>query len=195
MENYLDQSGRAMLSACLVFDYARAAEKMSDWHCAGEDNDAWKKGPYLSAGANQKQLDRSHPYCLRISIECSAAAEIVLGANPPISENGGVQVPLPSKNTYESRVEPAISKLAIIEQFELFKEFLKTFSGPFNKKKCSEWEGRVEKDLLDLVSKLTDRRNQLTHDFDYPLPSMKEAVEYFYYLRQLAPRFYELAAK
>lgn len=194
MEDYLDKSGKAMLAACLTFDNARAAEKMADWHCVGEDNDAWKEGPYLSAGANQKQIDRSHPYCFRSSDEFGAVAGIIMGPNPKRSENGGVKIPLPPKGIHESRVEPVISKLAIIEQFELFKEFLITFDGPFNKKRCKAWEGRIGQKILDVVGVLTNRRNELTHDSDHELPSMKEAVAYFYQLRQLAPKLYEQSA-
>ena len=153
-----------------------------------------ESGTILSAGANQKQIDRSQPYCFRTSIEFRVVAGIVLGPNPKKSQNGGVKIPLPPKDIHESRVEPVISKLAIIEQFELFKEFLVTFDGPFNKKKCKDWEGRIEKDVLELVRELTNRRNELTHDSDYDLPSIKEAVEYFYQLRQLAEKLYERSA-
>jgi len=194
MEDYLDKSGKAMLAACLTFDYARAAEKMTDWHCVGEDNDAWEEGPYLSAGANEKQIDRNRPYCLRTSDEFAVAAEIVIGPNPIKSENGGIEAPLPPKDVHESRVEPAISKLAIIEQFELFKEFLITFDGPFNTKRCKAWEGRIDQEDLSLVNELTNRRNELTHDSGYEPPSMKEAVEYFYHLRQLAPKLHKQPA-
>jgi len=191
MEDYLDKSGKAMLAVCITFDHARSAEKMTDWHCVGEDNDAWKEGPYLSAGASQKQINRTHPYCLRTSDESRVVAGIVMGSNPSKSDNGGVKIPLPPKDIHESRVDPAISRLAIIEQFELFKEFLITFDGPFNKKRCEEWEGRIDHDDLNLVRKFTDRRNELTHDSNFELSSMKEAVEYFYHLRELAPKFHE----
>lgn len=193
MDDYLDKSGKAMLAACLTYDNARAAEKMSDWHCVGEDNIAWKEGPYLSAGANSKQIDRSQPYCFRMSREFSVVAGIIMGSNPEKSPNGGVKVPLPPKDRHESRVEPVISKLAIIEQFELFKEFLVTFNGPVNRKQCKAWGGRVEDSVLELVTQLTNRRNELTHDSDYELPSIKEAVEYFYQLRQIAPILYAAA--
>ena len=148
MDEYLDKSGKAMLAATLTYDHARAAEKMADWHCVGEENVAWKEGPYLSAGANQKQIDRSQPYCFRTSNEFGAVASIVIGLNPKKNEHGGVKVPLPPKDKHESRVEPIISKLAIIEQFELFKEYLITFDGPYNKKRCVAWEGRVDQEIL-----------------------------------------------
>lgn len=193
MNEYLDKSGKAMLAACLTYDNARAAEKMADWNCVGDDNKAWIEGPYLSAGANQKKIDRSHPYCFRTSHEFGVVAGIVIGPNPMKSANGGVQIPLPPKGIHESRVEPVISKLAIIEQFELFKEFLMKFDGPFNGKRCKAWVGRIDQEILDEVTKLTDRRNELTHDSSYELPSMKEAVRYFCQLRQLAPKLYESA--
>ena len=148
MNDYLEKSGKAMLAACLTYDNARTAEKMADWHCVGEDNEAWKQGPYLSAGANQRKINRSHPYCFKTSYEFRVVAGILMGPNPERSENGGVKIPLPPKDLRESRVEPVISKLAIIEQFELFKEFLMTFDGPYNRKRCDAWEGRVEKIFL-----------------------------------------------
>lgn len=191
MDRYLETSGKAMLAAALTYDSARAAEKMTDFHCVGDDNKAWQEGPYLSSGANQKQIDRTHPYCFRSSVEFSTVAGIILGPNPNKAANGGVPIPLPPKDKNESRVEPVISKLAIIEQFELFKEFLIEFDGPFNKKNCIAWKGRVEQELLDLTLQLTNRRNELTHDSNYDLPSMKEAVEYFYHLRQLAAVFFK----
>lgn len=186
MEIYLDKSGKAMLAAVMTFDHARAAEKMSDPHCVGTDNAAWQEGPYLSAPANEEEIIHNFPYCFRMSNEFSTVAEIVMGENSDVSENGGVQLPLAPKDIHESRVEPVISKLAIIEQFELFKEYLITFNGPINKKQCKLWEGRIDSEILDLVAKLTNRRNELTHDAEYILPSMKEAVEYFYQLRQVA---------
>jgi hypothetical protein len=193
MDEYLDKSGKAMLAATLTYDHAKAAEKMADWHCVGEENEAWKEGPYLSAGANQKQIDRSHPYCFRTSNEFGAVTSIVIGLNPKKNEHGGVKIPLPPKDKHESRVEPVISKLAIIEQFELFKEYLITFDGPYNKKRCVAWEGKVDQKTLELISELTSRRNELTHDSDYDLPSMEEAVAYFYQLRKLASKLFEVS--
>lgn len=191
MENYLDKSGKAMLAACFTFDNARSAEKMADINCVGKGNDAWKNGPYLSAPANKKEINHSYPYCFNMSDEFRVTAGIILGDNPQKDKNGGVKLPLPPKDIHESRVEPVISKLAIIEQFELFKEFLITFDGPYNAKKSKVWENYIEKEVLDLVQQLTDRRNQLTHDFRYKLPSIREAVEYFAQLRQLATWLYE----
>ncbi len=190
LDDYLDKSGKAMLATTLTFDNARSTEKMSEWHCIGEDNIAWKEGPYLSAGANMKQIDRNQPYCLRVSKEFNLVLGIILGPNPQESDNGGVLVPLPPKDKKESRVEPIIAKLAIIEQFEYFKEFILAFNGPINPQQFKKWEGKVEMETLNLVNEIRERRNVLTHDSDYVLPTMMEAVEYFYQLRQIAEILY-----
>jgi len=179
-----------MLAAVLTFDHARAAEKMADWGCVGGDNPAWQEGPYLSAPEGERPVDHRYAYTFRTSPEFGRAAGLVLGSKPKKTADGGVPLPLPPKDKYQSRVEPVIAKLAIIEQFELFKEFLVTFSGPFNRKRCKQWEGRVDQSLLDQMLHLTDRRNELTHDSDHSLPSMREAVDYFYQLRELAPIFH-----
>ncbi|GGJ85196.1 hypothetical protein [Pseudomonas matsuisoli] len=186
MEKFLKTSNEAMLASAYVFDHARSAEKMTDPNCCGEENSAWQEGPFLSSPANERQIARSHPYCLRTSKEMAMTAYIVLGESPEKSENGGVHMPLPPKDRNQSRVEPVIAKLAIIEQFEIFKEFLESFDGPYNKKKRKEWEEKVGENVLSRVRSLTDRRNELTHDSPKILPTMKEAVECFYELRSLA---------
>lgn len=180
MEKYIKISSEAMLASTHVFDHARSAEKMTDPTCCGKENVAWQEGPFLSSPANAEQINRTHPYCLRTSEEMAMTAHIVLGENPERSGNGGVRIPLPPKDKNKSRVEPAIAKLAIIEQFEIFKDFLESFDGPFNKKKCKDWENRVDEGVLLRVRSLTNCRNELTHDVPETLPTMKEAVEYFY---------------
>ena len=49
-----------------------------------------------------------------------------------------------------------------------------------------EWKSKISVEVSGTLLRLIDRRNQLTHDSDYRNPTMKEAVEYFYSLRQLA---------
>ena len=39
---------------------------------------AWNEGPYLSAPANKKDIDRSYPYCMRSSIYMQKIAELVV---------------------------------------------------------------------------------------------------------------------
>jgi len=186
LDDYLTCSAKAMFAACIVYDNARSAEKMADWGCVGEDNKAWRDGPYLSAPPNRKQIDRSHPYCFKTSPESEKAAFIVMGSNPKKCENGGVRIPLPPKGAGNSIVEPIISKLAILEQFELFKRLMKKIDGPYNKKIARAWKGRVDCQFLSKTKKLVDRRDSLVHDHDYDLATMREAVDYLYSLREIA---------
>ena len=171
----------------LAYDSARAAEKLADPNCAGRNNVAWQEGPFLAAYANHEALDYERPYILRTSDEHGAAAGIVMGEEPERSSNGGIRIPLPPANQKGSRIEPVIAKLIIIEQFELFKEFLISIEGPYNKKRQKEWEGLVEEKVLDSIVELADRRNELTHESTYRLPEINEAVIFFYRLREMAP--------
>lgn len=49
MKAFLKKINEAALDSAWVFDLARSAEKMLDPNCCGDDNLAWKYGPYLSA--------------------------------------------------------------------------------------------------------------------------------------------------
>lgn len=185
-----------MLAATMIYDHARAAEKMTNPNCSGDDNVAWKEGPYLSSPANQKQIDRTHPYCLRTSRENGITAGIVVGENPPKNKNGGVHMPLPPKNKNESMVEPAIAKLALIEQFELFrdffeKEFEKTYNVNIND--LTAWENKIDQMIINKITEVRQLRNKLTHDYDFVAPSLFDTMkEYFYELRQIAIVLFEL---
>lgn len=186
--------GQSILSSCLVYDYARSAEKMLCWDNLGNNHPAWNEdGPYLSSGVNIEQINHEHPYCLRISKESAMAAHLVLGDQPEVEEaNGGAKADLYPSNKQGSRVEPIIAKLAIIDIFELYKQFLISFDGPFNHKKAKEWVNIISKDLQERIKSVVDRRNELTHDKNYNLPTMKEAVEYFYLCKQLAEILYNI---
>jgi len=188
---YANISGKAMIAACMAYDHARSSEKLTDWKCIGDNNPAWTIGPFVSAGANNQQIDHTHPYCIKTSDEFNKALGLVLGPNPERSANGGFRLPLPLKGKSESQVEPVIAKLAIIEQFELFKIFLMTFDGPYNLKRRKQWEGAIQPEVLQSVTAHTDRRNELTHDAEYPLPTMMESIDYFSGLRQNARQLYE----
>jgi len=121
------------------------------------------------------------------------AAYLVLGDPIEVKVgNKGIQVDLYSSNEEGSRVEPIIAKLAIIDLFELYKAFLISFDGPFNSKKAKEWANIITKDLYETTKSVVDRRNELTHDKEYKLPTMKEAVEYFNLCKQLAEILYNI---
>lgn len=194
IDQYIKDLGEAILAACFVYDNARSAEKMLEWENLGNDNAAWtKEGPYISAGANQEQINHEHPYCLRISKEFAMAGHLVLGDYPKQEKNGGYAVPLsPPKNKQNSRVEPVIAKLAIIELFELYKEFLVSFNGPYNKKILKVWDNHLSRDHIVKIKTLVDRRNELTHDKNSPLATMKEAIEYYYLCKGSAEILYNI---
>lgn len=189
LDKYVDKANKAMLAGCWTYDNARAAEKMLDWDNIGEDNDAWKEGPYLSAGGGVKEIDRTRPYCFRVSEQFSTVASMIV----PPNKSGKAKLPLPPLSEQRSKVEPVISKLIIIEQFELYKEFLETFEGPTNKKRSDIWKSRLDSEVVKEITAITDRRNSLTHDSIYELPSMNEAVEYFKTLKYLAHMLFELS--
>lgn len=187
--NYKNLSTKSICDAAMSFDLARSAEKMMNWEYIGDDNPAWKDGPYLSSPANKKEIDRSHPYCMRSSIYMRAIAGIVV--EDEFNETGKTKIPASQLDPYKSRVEPIISKLVIIEQFELFKAFMISCDGPYNKKQVNKWVGKLPQEILDKISSLTLRRNELTHDTDYELPTMKEAVEFFYALRFICGKYFD----
>ena len=61
MKAFLKKINEAALDSAWVFDLARSAEKMLDPNCCGDDNLAWKDGPYLSAPANEKRNHKNSP--------------------------------------------------------------------------------------------------------------------------------------
>lgn len=184
---YIELSTKAMCDATMSFDMARSAEKMMSWQCIGKENPAWIEGPYLSSPANEKQIDRSFPYCIRSSIYMQVLAGIVVDGP---SNDGKTPIPARKIDPNKSRIDPIISKLIIIEQFELFKDFMISCDGPYNKKQMQKWIGKLPKEVLNEISSLTLRRNELTHDLDYELPTMKEAVEFFYALRMISSQYF-----
>ena len=146
-----------MNQVSIVFDLARAAEKMCEWKNVGSSKQAWSEGPFIEAPANQRIID--------------------------LPEVDG------------SKVEPYIAKAAIIEQFEIFKEICVFFQAPFNKKRAEKLRGCVDDVLLDRLIAAVTRRNELTHQDDCQPPTMREAVEYFYDITELAVQFGSLASE
>ena len=67
--------------------------------------------------------------------------------------------------------------------------------GPYNKKQVEKWVGKLPDDVLSEISRLTLRRNALTHNIDYELPTMKEAVEFFYTLRFIVTNHFNFPYK
>ncbi|MDP2580574.1 hypothetical protein Q8W37_11575 [Shimia thalassica] len=182
-QRYVEAAGKALLAAMSVYDLATASNKMMSFDCVGDDNDAWKDGPFMSAGKGEVQIDRSRPYCLAISKEFSVSATLVIGPNPTISRNGGVKLPFSEGSNEFGNAEKTISKLIIIEQFEIFKDFWVKHDGPYNAKQAQKWRGQDFDDVLDHLEILTKRRNELVHNDPCESPKIREAVEFYYGLR------------
>lgn len=140
------------------------------------------------SGPAPNDISREFPYLTRVSIETNAVAQIVIGSvdENECTSNGGFAIPTSGRAVGNSSIEPIIAKLAIIEQFELFKDSVETFDGPFNNKRCCKWENDKDLDLTILKDHIA-RRNELTHEYNTKLASIREAVEYFYFLVQKAP--------
>lgn len=195
LKKYTDHAGASLLYALKAYDLARSAEKMMDWSCVGTDNPAWRDGPFLTAGEGMHDINREMPYCLRISLETSMAATLVLGKNPKVGRNGGVAVPEPLQVINNSEAEPIMAKLCIIEQFEIFKEFMMSIDGPYNKKQISKWNDRIDDEILNRINRLTDRRNELVHgDRSAMIATVREAVEYYNSAKFYAEKLYRIYA-
>lgn len=190
---YEQNAHMAMNQVSIVFDLARAAEKMCEWKNVGSSNKAWSEGPLIEAPANHIKIDRSFPYVVRTSIEARVIAKRADQIFQKEAETGMKKIDLPEVDG--SRVEPYIAKAAIIEQFELFKEICVFFQAPFNKKRAENLRGCVDDVLLDRLIAAVTRRNELTHQDECQPPTMREAVEYFYDITELAVQFGSLASE
>jgi len=145
--HYIDESDQYMHSLYMCMDNAWAAEKMYDWGNLGDDNPAWKDGPYISAGANSPQIDRSHPYCLRLSSSSSSLAGYQIGPNAEIGEHGGVPAGHERDRIRASAIIPTV---AIGMQFSLLEALdIDLFLG---------WAGINGVDLSAKPAKRYDRR-------------------------------------
>ena len=186
---YRERAETAILDVCFLFDRSLAAEKMMNWHCVGRDNPAWQEGPYLSTGAGLPDVDRSGPYCMCLSLETRAAAWLVLGEVAPRDASKGVRIPVSTSGQTEWVSNRLAAKLAIIEQFEIYKDFAQQLGLPFNKTSIKTWRGKISQEQLGDLKKLVDRSNELVHGDQCTTPTMKEAVEYFNALRWFAEIF------
>lgn len=178
---YKKRAGVAILEACSIFDHAVASEKMLSWECLGGDNKAWSVGPYLSAGAGEQQIDHTRPYCLMLSLETRVAASLVLEGERPGS-NGGILVPAFPAGSSAWKAERLVAKLAIIEQFEIYRDYAIDSKIPYSSKVPVDYCYADQSGFEYVFSELrkhVDRRNELIHADDCKFPTMREAVEYY----------------
>ncbi|WP_143748584.1 hypothetical protein [Chromohalobacter canadensis] len=188
---YKKEAFMAMSQSTIVFDLARSAEKMCSWDNIGNTNLAWSSGPYLESPGNKQPIDRSFPYIIRTSIESQMVAKRIAENSEQEKIEGGRKIELPEIDG--SRVEPYIARTSIIEQFEIFKSAAKIFGAPINKKQADKLRGKIDGTLLDRLVQVARRRNELAHQDSCDLPTMKEAVEYFYEITSVAVEFAFLA--
>ncbi|WP_299645922.1 hypothetical protein [uncultured Jannaschia sp.] len=78
-----------------------------------------------------------------------------------------------------------IARSIIVEQFELFKEFATCAGVPFNLKSAKTYDG-ISKDYLAHLVQCINRRNELVHYDQCVPPSIREGVQYYVSLRQIA---------
>lgn len=187
-DRYVEAAGKALLAAMSIYDLAVSASKMMSFGCVGDDNDAWKQGPYISSGKGRTEIDRSHPYCLAISKEFSISATLVIGPNPEISSNGGARLPISGGENGFGDAEKTIAKLIMVEQFEIFRDFWMKHNGPCSKAQAKNWRGKGYDDVLDVIETLVDRRNELVHMDNCSRPEINEAVRFYYSLRACSER-------
>jgi hypothetical protein len=191
---YKTLASQSICQATVVYDHARAAEKLLDPNLVGGAHKEWSEGPYLSVPSGCKELSHEHPYILRVSVETQAAINISFTGSPEFShksETGSIQAPLPQRSG--SRVNPFIAKPVIIEQFELLKDYLVSINAPINKKQAKKYYGVVDQVYLDTLVDLATRRNELTHELNAAPPNLKESVEYYYSCVWIAEAFNQIS--
>lgn len=187
-ETYVKISNSAMFASVLAHDLARSSEKMADPNLVNSD-EAWSVGPYICSPSNKPAIIHDYPYVFRMSSYLEWVCSIIYGENPQIETNGRVKLPETRKLDNGSVVEHILAKLSMIEQYEIYKDFLRKIEGPINKVLGEKWQGIAKEYYLQEHKIVTNRRNELVHEIEYLLPSMEEAVKYFYKLRKLAEYF------
>jgi len=185
---YLKFSAQSILQSTYVYDHARSAERLTDHLPINKE-----VGPYLAS--HDADLTALSACYLFISIEMQAAFNVSKTGRydqSPAAPNGRIPLELDLLPTLEgSRVTPYVAKTAIVEQFELLKKYLIYVNAPYNVKMLEKSREILDVDIFDKMERLILRRNELTHEIDAPMASMKNAVEYFYSCRWLATFFHE----
>lgn len=154
---YIRMSDLYMQSLFQCMDNAWAAEKMYVWSNLGDDNVAWSVGPYISSGANCKQIDRSHPYCLRLSNYSSRLSGYQLGPNPKIENNGGVHVGHVDDLVKANIIIPTVAvgmQFSLLESldFSLVKNFFLLNKIDSNKGAAKRYDRKPVKDRMQSLN-------------------------------------------
>lgn len=182
-------------------DNAWAAEKMYDWANIGENNDAWKEGPFLSAGSNSPhQISRETPYCLGVSNLYSMLLSYLTSSNPVRNRAGGVYV---GKANERMKATSIVSCASVCLQFSLLESFdfdtvedhFRAHSNSANeihlKRYCkrptrSRMESlnfintnKISQETINAYESISMYRNRLTHEPDFICLQPSIALEIF----------------
>lgn len=184
LDDYLNLSDSYMFSMFMCMDNAHSAEKMYVWQNIGDNNKAWKSGPYISAPANEKPISRDYPYCLRISKDTSLLAGYLFSESNEEHCNKGK--PAGNFNDYLKAttiipITAVCTQFMLLERYEfaafnLYVELNKPLKTKdirrYNKKPVKERMNCLEslmgitipEHIIEAYKQMSDLRNKLTHE-------------------------------
>lgn len=107
---YLKVAANRIIKMCHVFDYAKCIEKMTNFDCAGNENSAWKEGPFLfTLYEKQPKLTYDIPYCFQHSFICADITGKYWEGNPD--------------DYPKNESEKLLSGLSIVYQFSVLEAY------------------------------------------------------------------------
>lgn len=183
--HYIRESDQYMHSLFMCMDNAWSAEKMYDWSNLGEKNKAWVEGPYISAGANRPQIDRTQPYCLRLSSASSRLAGYQIGPQPKVGKDGGVALSSQQERINANVIIPTVAvcmQFALLEALDitLFTDWATRNAIDLNSKPAKRYDRRPARSRMETLNELcqlkisnecinayesvANFRNKLTHE-------------------------------
>lgn len=191
LENYIAESRLALTEASVVFDYARATEKLLVPGSVDEGEDP-RTGPFMCGADRLPLISPTADVYLAPSSAFDAIGRFIRGENEPTRRT--TRREMPQLKNVRSRAEYTVARMAMIYQFELYKHFLKDFDGPYNESRQKKWEPRMSTTIAQWAKYVCDRRNALTHDRAHAEPAtMHELLEYTTRLHFLARTLSEIA--
>lgn len=143
----------------------------------------WTDGPYLCSGVSHEALRSALPLALKTSIESAKAAELTMGSDYRPGPSGKTLVPFVQGPL---RTNALVSRLGIIAQFELWKDYAKSVGYPINEKQAQKFTFKNPEELPELIA-MIQRRNELVHEVTVSNdPTMREFIEFTYICQFLA---------
>ncbi|MDX5935883.1 hypothetical protein [Acidithiobacillus thiooxidans] len=184
LDAYLELSKGWLIDHTSVYDLARSTERAMQHDYVVPKNPTWDDGPCLGSWNGTERIQAAVPLSIKTSLEAGKAAELAMGSNYAGHPTG--KIPISFLDGSSPRVGAVIARAGIVVQFELWKDYARLVSYPFNKKQMKGWtflDKREEPNLEYAIN----RRNELTHE---PMPAndpnMRELVEFCSKLHWLA---------